>query len=113
MDRNVSFYAEPDYVPDNATIRQNSLLAIVDYLVQLRVSGVPWDVVSNYILPRIYSGALPPTVNHVFLDVYNNYHAIASALRQGLSASVRRVAMALFKKKVRYGDFILMFSAMG
>ncbi|KAI1089817.1 hypothetical protein F5B19DRAFT_355121 [Rostrohypoxylon terebratum] len=106
MDKNPNF-------PTNATVRQHSLWSVSCFFRNLRSAGYSYQQVYNYILQRIYSGALPPAVGKVFLDVCNDYGAIACALRQGVSAPLRRVAMIWFKKKVRYGDFSLMFTAAG
>ncbi|KAI1208202.1 uncharacterized protein F4807DRAFT_468783 [Annulohypoxylon truncatum] len=113
MDPRPMFYDGPDHIPDNATIRRTSLPELARYLVELRQSEVSWKAVAKYINAQIKSGALSPIVAHVFLNVYNDYHCIASSLRQGRSASIRRVAMNCFKKKCRYGNFPLMFSAVG
>ncbi|KAI1458196.1 hypothetical protein F4805DRAFT_457109 [Annulohypoxylon moriforme] len=117
MDPNM-FYADPDDtpddIPDDATICRASLPDLARHLKTLRDEGrYTWGQVAAYINPRIYSFAWSPIVAEVFLNVFDVEDAIASALRQGQSAPLRRLAMNLFKEKCRSTRFQAMWNSIG
>ncbi|KAI0888094.1 uncharacterized protein GGS22DRAFT_197955 [Annulohypoxylon maeteangense] len=110
----IMFFGDVSDIPDNATIRHASLSVLARHFQGLREANIiPWQKISSYINTRINSEALPPTVAQVFLTTYDNEHVIATALRQGVSASIRRVAMDCFKKKCRSSEFSHMWAAIG
>ncbi|KAI1141733.1 hypothetical protein F5Y05DRAFT_423433 [Hypoxylon sp. FL0543] len=96
--------------PDNAILRNSSAPELARYFQELlkQTSGTE---LAAHVAIAIASGAVPPTVVHVFLSVCKEPDAIAYALVQKTSIVARRIAINHFIRKCRSEHFLAMWNA--
>ncbi|KAI0019190.1 hypothetical protein F4780DRAFT_748088 [Xylariomycetidae sp. FL0641] len=88
------------FTVDNAIIRTGSPKDVALYL-QDHVRHAGWKPVSDHLLASIDSGAVSPTVLHIFLAICKDPLAVNEILRQRVSAHGRYLAIRSFGRWLR------------
>ncbi|OTA61591.1 hypothetical protein K449DRAFT_465672 [Hypoxylon sp. EC38] len=97
---------------DNAFIRSSTSPGLARYFQELLQKTSHIKLIT-YLASAIHSGALPPTVVHIFLSICKEPDAISYALRQNHSVLARRIAVNHFIRKCRTSAFEAMWNAVG